>query len=194
MGDSLKNVLSGATLLPLPKQQARPHDDRVLETNLLHVVLELPLHLHVGHHGRARRAGGRDEDVCVHAGLLGGLGQVQVQVVVDLALLREPAGLSAGCAEGGVEGGLDGRGGKGLGPGLRVGRLDGLQLGGLLRRGPPAERMDGAVFWRIEEGGQNVRSLWVSAAGSSEASPSMFTTSPVLPTTTAVMLAIQVEQ
>jgi hypothetical protein len=194
-GDLLQKVLRRAALLPLAQDQAGPQDDRVLEADLLHVVFELALHLRVRHHGRARRAAGRDEHVRVDAGLLGGLGQVQVQVVVDLALLREPAGLGAGGAEPREEGGRGGRGGEGLGPGLRVGGLDGLELGGLLSQGPPAERVDGAVLWRIEDDGQDVGSLLVvSAEGSSEIAPRTITTSPVLPTITAVMLAIQVEQ
>ena len=80
----------------------------MLKVQRLDGILNTYLHLAVRHiyaqYTPRPRAG--DKDVGLHTGLLRGLGVVNAQVVVDLPLIREPAG----CGPGGAHSVEDGRG------------------------------------------------------------------------------------
>ncbi|CRK35140.1 hypothetical protein BN1723_014962 [Verticillium longisporum] len=111
---------------------AGPHDDGVVEASVAQGVLDANLHLAVGGAGadEAAGAGAADEDEGLDAGGLGGAEELDVEVVVDLPLVRPAAGGGARGAEAGEDGVRRRRDGGELGgPGGRVGLDDGVEVG-----------------------------------------------------------------
>ena len=90
-----KHHLRRPAFLPIARNQARAYDDHVLKVNLGNLVFRLAFHTRIAHGRVLIRAGGGDEDVCLDAGFVRFLSQLDVQVVVDLLLIREAAGVGA---------------------------------------------------------------------------------------------------
>lgn len=134
MHKPLEEALNEAALLALAQDEARPHDDALVELELLDRRLDALLHLAIGRRSRqeAIGAGARDEDKGLDAGLLRGARNLDVEVVVNLPLVFDAAGGRSGGADGG-EGDVrrgreaDERGGPlvgvGVDDGVEVGRL-----------------------------------------------------------------------
>lgn len=93
----VEECLAKLAVLPLTHDDARPQHYGVLKFQLLHRVLHAVLHLGIREVIRqhAARAGAGDEDEGGGAGLLSGLGDLDVQIVVDLPLVSQAAGFLA---------------------------------------------------------------------------------------------------
>lgn len=132
-------------------------------------LLDLALQLEVRKRGVRTGAGGGDQHVDLDTRSFSGFGQVEIEVVVDLPLVGEPASLGAWSAETGQED-------------LRS-RCDGRDLRGPLRRvvvdecfefwmafdgggeRPPTQGRDVLCGGMSEEGVQNVRTLHSGVSG-----------------------------
>lgn len=143
--------LRRSRILPRPNNQSRSQNHRLLEVQRLDSVLELPLHLGIPEARVRIGPAAADEHVDLDAGLLGRLRKLEVQVIVDLALVVEAACCGAGRAQGGEEeigSRLEGRDGAGPFGGVFD---DGIQLGvgglGCAAR----ERGDGADDWELDK-------------------------------------------
>lgn len=132
-----EDALQEGILGPLPAEDhTGPQDNRMLEPELLDGIFHANLHPRVGHIGEGGEnssgPSAGDEHVRLHAGLLGRLGVLHAQVMVDLPLIPDPAGRSrcgADCVE-------DDRwpwreGGDCVAPFCGVAFFKGLQLGGV---------------------------------------------------------------
>lgn len=144
----LRETLGGAAGLALPQDHTGPQDNGVVEAELPDGILHPLLHLAVGGPAgqEAVGAGAGDEYKRGDAGFLGRLGQLDVEVVVNLALVLETAGLGARGAQGGEDGGWGGReAGQRGGPFGSVGVDDGAEVrrGGL--GGAAGDCVDGLV-------------------------------------------------
>lgn len=158
MHKPLEEALNEAALLTLAQDEARPHDDALVELELLDRRLDALLHLAIGRRSRQEAIGASagDEDEGLDAGLLRGARNLDVEVVVNLPLVFDAAGGRAGGADGG-EGDVrrgreaDERGG----PLVSVGVDDGVEVGRLGLGRAAGDGGDGLEGAGSEEVGQD---------------------------------------
>jgi hypothetical protein len=93
-----QTCLRGPTLTPLPHNQARPHNDRMLEPQSFDRFFQLPLHLRIRKIALSVRAVAAYQDVGFHTSSFGCLRQFQIEVVIYILLCIEATNLCARCA------------------------------------------------------------------------------------------------
>ena len=99
--------LERPALLTRTSNQSRAQDDHTLKADLLDILLDLTLHAGVGKVRVFVGAGRGDQHADLSAGFVRGLGQLDIQPMLDFVLVLEPA---CGCSCG-PEGGKEDAGG-----------------------------------------------------------------------------------